>query len=225
VDVAITPDGTAAYVTNTGSDNVSVIDTATRAIKATIMVGRSLYVAVTPNGAKAYVTDADSNTVSVINTRNNTLIATVAVGAHPVNAAITPDGSSVYVTDAGANSVTVINIANDAVVATLRAGAFPVDVSITPDGADAYVTNAGSKSVSVIQYDSQENGGHRRRGIYSGSCFLQPRRGARLRDQCWLEFGLSHRHQHQYGERHRAGWSSSDQRRLFIAQPPRNPRL
>jgi YVTN family beta-propeller protein len=44
LDVAITPDGTAAYVTNADSDNVSVIDTATH-IKATIKVGRSpLYV-------------------------------------------------------------------------------------------------------------------------------------------------------------------------------------
>jgi YVTN family beta-propeller protein len=38
-DIAITPDGTSAYVTNTGSNTVSVINTSTNAVSATVTVG------------------------------------------------------------------------------------------------------------------------------------------------------------------------------------------
>ncbi|MEV6183330.1 YncE family protein, partial [Streptomyces sp. NPDC052015] len=41
VRVAITPDGSHAYVTNSASDDVSVIDTATNTVTTTIPVGDS----------------------------------------------------------------------------------------------------------------------------------------------------------------------------------------
>jgi YVTN family beta-propeller protein len=54
-------------VTNAGSHNVSVIDSATRTVTATVRVGRiPLDVALTADGARAYVVNADSNSVSVI---------------------------------------------------------------------------------------------------------------------------------------------------------------
>ncbi|PYX60268.1 MAG: hypothetical protein DMG76_03360, partial [Acidobacteria bacterium] len=90
--VAITPDGTRAYVTiNFPNNVVAVIDTATNTVLATIPVGVGpIGVAITPDGARAYVTNDDSNTVSVIDTATNTLVATVPVGVRPVAVAITP---------------------------------------------------------------------------------------------------------------------------------------
>jgi YVTN family beta-propeller protein len=121
VHVAITPDGTGAYVTDAGSHKVSVINTATHTVTATVKVERNpLDVAVTPDGARAYVTNADSNSVSVINTGTNTVIATVPVGGRPLNVAITPDGTRAYVADAGANSVTVINTVTNTILTNLR---------------------------------------------------------------------------------------------------------
>ena len=72
-----------AYVTNNGSNNVSVIDT--NAVPATIPVGSNPYgVAVTPDGRTAYVANAGSNTVSVIDTASNAVTATIPVGSYPV---------------------------------------------------------------------------------------------------------------------------------------------
>ena len=89
--VAITPDGNRAYVTSPGEGTVSVIDTATNTVVATIPVGVGpIGVAITPDGTRAYVTNGDSNTVSVIDTATNTLVATVPVGVRPVAVAITP---------------------------------------------------------------------------------------------------------------------------------------
>src|ERR1700736_3417162 len=58
-----------AYVANEHSNTVSVIDTATNTLVATIPVGTIPFaVAVTPNGKRVYVTNDGSNTVSVIGT-------------------------------------------------------------------------------------------------------------------------------------------------------------
>ena len=87
--VAVSPDGTRAYVTNYGSDTVSVIDTATNTVTATITVGsRPEGVAVSPDGTRAYVTNANSDTVSVIDTATNTVTATITVGSQPAGVAV-----------------------------------------------------------------------------------------------------------------------------------------
>jgi YVTN family beta-propeller protein len=83
---------TRAYVT---TNAVSVIDTATNTVVATIPVGVSpIGVAITPDGTRAYVTNEGSNTVSgtvsVIDTATNTVVATIPVGPGPFGIAITP---------------------------------------------------------------------------------------------------------------------------------------
>jgi YVTN family beta-propeller protein len=140
-----------AYVTNRSTGNVSVIDTSTNAVVATVPVGGApIAVAITPNAAFAYVTNLSTDKVSVINTSTNTVVATVPVGDGPQGVAITPDGALAYVTNSGSNSVSVINTSTNTVVATVPVGNFPVGISITPNGTHAYVVNSfpvGSFSV------------------------------------------------------------------------------
>jgi len=82
VAVAVTPDGSRAYVANSSSGNVSVI--ATDSVVATVGVGSfPVAVAITPDGTHAYVANSDSNNVSVIDVATNTVVATVAVGTTP----------------------------------------------------------------------------------------------------------------------------------------------
>ena len=89
-----------AYVTNSQSDSVSVIDTATHTVIATVKgIGRPIGVAVTPNGSRVYVTDTENYLVTVIDTATNTAFASIGVGPLPWALAVTPDGSRVYVTD------------------------------------------------------------------------------------------------------------------------------
>src|SRR6267154_572708 len=159
--VAITPNGAFAYVTNTGiicdlcpvsqPPSVSVIDTATYKVVATIPVG--LYpagVAISPNGAFAYVANFNSNSVSVINTATNTVAASVAVGCGPTSVAITPNGTLAYVTNSCDSTVSVINTATNTVVATVAVGSQPQNIAITPDGSFAYTSNFLTGNLSVI---------------------------------------------------------------------------
>jgi len=89
--VAITPDGTRAYVTNQDSATVSVIDTSINTVVASVPVGSGpVGVAVTPDGMHVYVTNFREATVSVIATATDSVVATVSVGSGPVAVAITP---------------------------------------------------------------------------------------------------------------------------------------
>ncbi|MGH6839291.1 MAG: beta-propeller fold lactonase family protein [Methylocella sp.] len=157
--VAITPDGTRAYVANStdpggGPGTVSVIATASNTVVATVQVGGAPgALAITPDGKHAYVTNG-LNTVSVIATATNKVVATVPlpVNSGPIGVAITPDGKNVYVANgfSSPSNVSVIATASNTVVATVPVGNIPDGVAITPDGKHAYVANRDSNSVSVI---------------------------------------------------------------------------
>src|SRR5258708_6750122 len=106
VAVAITPDGTRAYVVNEGDSTISVIDTVTNTVVGSpigVSIPRgSLFqadLAVTPDGGHVYV--AGGPIVTAIATATNTVSTTIS-GVPPgsLGLAITPDGASVYVADA-----------------------------------------------------------------------------------------------------------------------------
>ncbi|MBL0057140.1 MAG: beta-propeller fold lactonase family protein [Chitinophagaceae bacterium] len=140
-----------AYITNRTSNNVSVINTATNTVVATIGVGSMpIGVSVTPDGSKVYVTNYISGNVSVISTETNTVIATVPVGTNPYGLSVSPDGSRVYVANIGTNNVSVINTATDLVISTIPAGTAPSATKLSPDGSRLYIANNGSANVSVI---------------------------------------------------------------------------
>lgn len=99
--VAINPQGTRAYVANTVSGTISVLNINRNGpqiarVAQEIRVGTEPYgVALTPNGTKLYVTNRRSNNVSVIDTRTNRVIKTIdGVGPAPTGIAITNNGDA-----------------------------------------------------------------------------------------------------------------------------------
>jgi uncharacterized protein (TIGR03437 family) len=145
--VALKPDGTRAYVANTVSGTVTVLDLDRfkpefGTVAATIQVGTEPYgLALTPNATKLYVANARSNSVSVIDTSTNRVIKTITdVGFEPRGIAITNSGGAdsqetVYVTqflalpvtpttidgadDSKNGRVTAISVASDTVTAEI----------------------------------------------------------------------------------------------------------
>ncbi len=143
--------GTYAYITNGGSNTVSVINTATDTITAVVSVGSTPYgVAVSPDGTKVYVANRGSNTVSVIDTATNNVTATVPVGNTPEGAAVSPDGTKLFVANLNSTTVSVINTTTNTVIATVPVGNNPSGVAVNPSGTKVYVTNTQSNTVSVI---------------------------------------------------------------------------
>jgi YVTN family beta-propeller protein len=145
--VAITPDGKRAYVSHDNA--VSVIDTATDTVSATIPVGKNPgRGAITPDGKHVYVTTG-GDTVSVIDTATGVVSATIPVGPAGyggITVAITPDGKHAYVSHD--STVSVIDTATDTVSATIPVDSGTVAVAITPDGKHAYVTIIGFRDIT-----------------------------------------------------------------------------
>jgi len=140
-----------AYISNAGSNTVSVIDIATNTVVATVPVDAApAGIAVSPAGAFVYVANQNSNNVSVIDTGTNTVVATVAVGAAPTGVAVNAAGTFAYVANTLGNNVSVIDTTSDTVVQTVPVATSPVGVAVNRAGTFAYVTNSLGDNVSVI---------------------------------------------------------------------------
>jgi gliding motility-associated-like protein len=140
-----------AYITNSGSNDVSVVSTVTKTVIATIPVGAKPYgVSVSKDGSRVYIGNINSNNVSVIDAISNTVIATIPVGKAPTGVVVSPDGKKVYVTCETDNVVSVINTDTNTVEATIPAGQRPYGITTNKAGTRVYVTNITSKSISVI---------------------------------------------------------------------------
>ena len=149
--IAVTPDGSRAYSANFVGGSISVIDTATNTVTATISgsgMRTPTSIAITPDGSHAYVADFNANAVFEINTATNTVVAAIPIASGPAGVSITPDGTRVYVANENSNTVSVIDTATNTVTATIAVGSTPDAVLVS--GTIAYVSNGGSNTVSVI---------------------------------------------------------------------------
>ena len=176
-NVAVTPNGASAYVTNGINSTVSqyTIDPVTGTLSpmspSTVASGRDDYdVTVSPDGKSAYVTNAIDNTVSqfTINSLTGALTpkvpATVPTGSIPQGIVVTQNGANAYIADGGSgpgNTFTVSQYSIDPATgtlspmtpATVAAGLNPGHVAVTPDGRSAYVTDENGATISQYNID------------------------------------------------------------------------
>jgi len=138
-----------AYVANSVGNSVSVINTATDMVTATIPLTAPQRIAITPSGRFVWVTNNSSN-IEVIDTAFNVVSDTVPLGSSSEGGlAFTPNGAFAYAIVFPAR-VKVIDMATHMVVATINTGTGPDSVAITPNGAFAYVSMVGVSRVSPI---------------------------------------------------------------------------
>ena len=141
--------GTNLYVVNRGSNSVSVIDTTSNTVTATISVGTGPEY-VTLVGTDLYVSNRGSNNISVIDTVNNTVTTTISVGTQPIWSLLV--GDDLYVSNISSANVSVIDTTTNTVTATISVGTTPVYSTLV--GTNLYVSNQGSANVSVIDTTS-----------------------------------------------------------------------
>src|SRR3989454_11557840 len=85
------------FVTNEKSDDVTVIDAATRKVVTTIPVGkRPRGVAVSPDGRRVYVTNSNSDSLSVIDTKSLAVLRTVPAGPPPPGVRVNRGGAAAF---------------------------------------------------------------------------------------------------------------------------------
>ncbi|MBV8527045.1 MAG: beta-propeller fold lactonase family protein [Candidatus Dormibacteraeota bacterium] len=148
--------GFTAFVANEGSNSVSVLDSGSNAVVASVTSGMNLPagVAVTPDAKTAYVANHGGSppVVTPIDVATNTAGSPISLpsGVGPFAIAISPDGATAYVTDKGNSTVTPIKLATRTVGTAISVGSGPEAIAITPDGATAYVADMNTSAVSTI---------------------------------------------------------------------------
>ncbi len=147
-----------AYIPNFDDGTVSVIDTVTNTVSATITLPSTFPegVAVTPDGSKVLITsragnqvtgDQNNGALTIIDTATNRVAAQLTTAPGPIGVAITPNGQKAYFVTSnslGTTDLFSVDLTTNtlAPVAQLPDQAFSLVLS--PDGTKAYVVVVGN---------------------------------------------------------------------------------
>lgn len=162
-EVAVSPDGRLAVVTNYGTgpqpgNTLTVIDLGALEATATIDLGeqtRPHGIAWLPDNRRVAVTTEGNGTLTIVDVAAGRVDAAVATGANVSHeVALSPDGTRAFVANIGSGSVTVIDVDAAAVVRSIPTGEGAEGVAVTPDGAEVWVSNRGANTVTVIDAQS-----------------------------------------------------------------------
>lgn len=160
--IAVTPDGSRVYVSNSTGGSVSVINTSTQSVTSTItsLVGTTpVGISVDATGTYAYVANYASGTVTRITVGSGTtsaidISATVSGDCNwPLNIALTPNGSTLYVACQDNGRVISAPVSGGSGTGTVWMGAgstFPTDVALSADGTALVSSLSGSNQAFVI---------------------------------------------------------------------------
>ena len=167
-EVAVSPDGRRAYVTNYGlhgvfrpgekpagdpGSTVTVLDLGAGTVAGTFELGSQAKphgVAVSRDGSRLWVTCEGQQAVVELDARDGTRLRTWATGqavSHMLVA--TPDDRKLYVASIGSGTVTVIDRASGA-TSVIPSGDGTEGIDVTPDGREVWATNRGAGTITVI---------------------------------------------------------------------------
>jgi YVTN family beta-propeller protein len=144
-----------AYVSNGGSNTVSVLDLVYVRQDRTLQVGiQPTGMAVNPKRNEVYVVNAGPATgtgsVTVIDTDANRVAATIAVHKLPYFIDVDAAGRRAYVANSGSNTVSVIDLDRRREIGVVGTGEQPGVARISHDMRSLVVTNRVSGSVSIF---------------------------------------------------------------------------
>lgn len=165
--VAVSPDGTRAFVANIGSGSVTAVDLGRAAVIRSIPTGQGAEgVAVSPGGEEVWISNRAENTVTVLDARTLEVRATLPSADFPIRVVFSPDGSRAVVTNARSSEVRVFDaparrelvavpvkapvIEGRAQVIAFEGSASPIGVLADPDGRHVYVAAASADAVAVV---------------------------------------------------------------------------
>jgi len=177
--VAVTPDGSRAFVTNMGSGSVTAIDLDEGRVLAQIETGEGAEgIDITPDGKEVWVTNREADTVSVLDAASLEALVTVPCAAFPIRVRITPDGRHALVSNARSADLAVFDVATrkeakriaferEAASAEGRLfddqfgdSSVPIGVVVAPDGSTAWVAHSNADAISVVDLKSWKPTGH-----------------------------------------------------------------
>jgi YVTN family beta-propeller protein len=152
--IALSPDGTRAYVVSMHGRSLCVVDVDRRAVVAEIPLGELPFnVLASPDGSRVYVGVLRANHIAVIDTGSCEIVATIDVPT-PNGLAFAPDHRRIYVTSVFDDSIQVVDLDAGAVVRSAAVGEKPGHLALMRDGSSAYVVRPFGETVSVLDTET-----------------------------------------------------------------------
>jgi YVTN family beta-propeller protein len=144
-----------AYVTNGGSDTVTVLDVVNVRVDRELPVGQHpVAIAASPTRNEIYVVNAgapnSNGSISVIDAEHNTVVATIPVHRQPLSIDLDADGARAYVANSASNSISVVDLNARRELAQLPTGQQPVAARLAADGKTLVIANQQDNSVTVM---------------------------------------------------------------------------
>jgi YVTN family beta-propeller protein len=166
------PNGAKAYVSNHQTANVSVIDTQSKTVTATIPVANGPQeLTVSPDGNNLYVVHDGANIVEKIDTSSNMIVGSATIaGTTAKDVLVTPDNLFVFVANYAGNVVDIFRALDMVEVATILDAPGARRLAIAPGGNRVFVTDYLGDKVTVIKTGTMTKlkdipVGHQPRGI------------------------------------------------------------
>jgi YVTN family beta-propeller protein len=139
------------YISNSRSNNVTVVSTTTDKFVASVEVGfNPTGIVYDSTNSMVYVANWLQNYLSEINTTTQHEEAKIPVGHGPTGLAFDSVTNSIYVTNQHSNNVTVISASSRLSIANITVGTQPIAATYDPANQQVYIANADSNTVSVI---------------------------------------------------------------------------
>jgi YVTN family beta-propeller protein len=150
------------YVTNTKGDSISVIDTNTFEVTATIPLGNGKpnRVVFHPDGKTAWVVYDKSHDLGVVDAESGKLLKRVKIGGNPYNLNFTPDGRHLVVldwsSDTSNDEVIFYDLQAQRIDGRVEVSTWPAHSVFSRDGARLYVSGETAGDVTVIDVARRE---------------------------------------------------------------------
>jgi YVTN family beta-propeller protein len=141
------------YVTNYGSNNITVFDKKIGQATGVIATGRGPAGMVLDQiGRRAYVAIPGDDTIEVIDVAAGEVTDKIrlTIGDHPQELALTPDGRILLAVNPGSNTISVIDLAPLTESSRINVGNGPSSILVDRSGRRAYAFNTLASTISVI---------------------------------------------------------------------------
>jgi YVTN family beta-propeller protein len=144
--------------TNSGGDNVHIIDPAANKVVAEIrQLPANHGAAASPDGTRLYFSNEGNNTLAVVDVKTLQVVKSIPLGLRPNNITITKDGRKVYVAIAAPpGSVDVIDTVSLTRVKSIPTRGAEHNVYVTPDGKYLVAGSVGGRNMTVIDTATDE---------------------------------------------------------------------
>jgi YVTN family beta-propeller protein len=163
-EVAITPDGARAVVSNYGGmkpgSTLSVVDLRGNEPVRTIDLGdpaRPHGLAFLPGGVRLLVTAEVRQAVLIVNIDTGEVESTIdtdQIATHMV--VLAPDAKRAYASNVGSGSLSVIDLAEKKTIRTIVCGKGAEGLDVSPDGKEVWVANNQAGTISIVNAETLE---------------------------------------------------------------------